>query len=286
MPIYAPSHPPRPEPGQGLPPALVIFRFDLRRVLRLKLGKFFGFGYVFILLILCARLYFKHLVASNASLSGLRTFSDQFLPQGAKFQTELLNSAMLTLLWLQVALVGGGLVARDTLYRIRPLLYAHPVRRLDYLLAKLLFAAGLPFAVMLAYIALPWGLSMAIAGLRGPVWPTAPLYLVPAALVISALMGAVTLGASSLASSPKAGFGWALGILLGSSALGGVLGGALGDPRWLVLGVGSLAKAWPNLILGAESDPGWLPVLGATAFHLVLWTLIAVRRTRPAETTL
>jgi hypothetical protein len=187
-----------------------------------------------------------------------------------------------------VALVGGGLVARDTLYRIRPLIYAHPVRPWDYLLAKALFAVGLPFAVMAAYIFLPWALSLAIAGPAGPVWPAAPLLLVPAALVVSGLMGAVTLGASSLAASPKAGFGWALGILLGSSALGGVLTSIFQNPRWMVLGVGYLTKVWPDLILGANkaSGPGWGPTLLATACHLLLWTTIAIRRTRPSEVAL
>jgi hypothetical protein len=139
---------------------------------------------------------------------------------------------------------------------------------------------------MLAYVILPWGLSLAIAGASGPVWPTAPLRLLPAAAVIALLMGAVTLGASSLASSPKAGFGWALGILLGSGALGGVLAGTLGDYRWMALGVGNLAKAWPELVMGVETREGWIPTLAATAFHLALWTFIAARRTRPGEATL
>jgi len=286
MPIYAPTLPPRPELGQGLAPALVMFRFDFRRVLRLKLGKFFGFAYVFILLIICVNLYVSYLMASQASLASFRPMAAQFLPQGATFQAGLLHPLMILILWLQVALVGGGLVARDTLYRIRPLLYAHPVRRRDYLLAKALFAIGLPFAVMLAFILLPWGLSMAIAGLHGPVWPSAPLYLVPGALIIATLMGAVALGASSLAASPKAGFGWALGILLGSSALGGVFAAALHDSRWLVLGVGTLAKAWPNLLLGVGHQQEWTPILLATAFHLSLWTTFAVRRTRPSEATI
>ncbi|BDU70971.1 ABC transporter permease [Mesoterricola silvestris] len=283
MPIYAPSLPPRPEQGQGLHPALVIFRFDLRRVLRLKLGRFFGFVFVVILLILCAELYLNHLMASRSSLADVKRVADAFLPQGAKFQAGLLNPLMIAVLWLQVALVGGGLVARDTLYRIRPLLYAHPVTPRDYLAAKALFAAGLPLAVMLPFILLPWGLSLAIGGLRGPVWPSAPLYLVPAALAVSALMGAVTLGASSLASSPKAGFGWALGILLGSSALSAVASGVMGDPRWLALGVGTLSKAWPRLILGLDTQQGWIPVVLGTAFHLTLWLAVAIRRTRPSE---
>ena len=265
-----------------------MFRFDLRRVLRLKLGKFFGFIFVVILLVICVQLYVKHLVASNGSLASFRPMADRVLAQGPEFQAGLLNPLMITVLWLQVALVGGGLVARDTLYRIRPLIYAHPVRSRDYLAAKALFAMGLPFAVMLAYIFLPWALSLAIAGSKGPVWPTAPLLLMPAALVVSAIMGAVTLGASSLAGSPKAGFGWALGILLGSSALGASLAGLLQDHRWLVLGVGYLTRVWPDLILGANqaNRPGWIPTLLATALHLILWTTIAIRRTRPSEATL
>lgn len=286
MPIYAPSLPPRPDLGRGQHPVLVMFRFDLRRVLRLKLGKFFGFVFLGILLVIVVNLYANHLMASKASLASVREVASQFLPQGARFQAGLLNDFMIAVLWLQVALVGGGLVARDTLYRIRPLIYAHPVTPRDYLLAKLLFAAGLPFAIMLAFILIPWGLSLAIAGLQGPVWPTAPLYLVPAAVAIAAVMGAVTLGASSLAASPKAGFGWALGILLGTSALGGVLTQTLGNPAWRVLGVLALSRAWPALILGVDSRVGWGPVLLATAFHLVLWTVIAIRRTRPSEATL
>lgn len=285
MPIYAPTLPPRPALDQGDPPALVLLRFDLRRVLRLKLGRFFGFAFVLILLIQCVWLYTKHLLGTNASLSALRPLADQFLPQGPGFQAQLLHPAMVTLLWFQVALVGGGLVARDTLYRIRPLLYAHPVTPLDYLGAKVLFAAGLPFVIQLPFILLPWLLSMAIAGLQGPVWPTAPLYLVPCALIIATLMGAVTLGASSMASSPRAGFGWALGIMIGSGALGGVLAVALGDPRWTALGVSNLTKAWPQLICNVpgRQELGWGPVVLATAAHLLFWTWIAIRRTRPSE---
>ena len=288
MPIYAPTLPPRAALDRGDPPLLVIFRFDLRRVLRLKLGRFFGFSFLLILLVQCVTLYMKHLMASKPSLSPLRAMADPYMPQGAAFQAGLLPGAMLTLLWFQVALVGGGLVARDTLYRIRPLLYAHPVTPLDYLTAKALFAAGLPFAIQLPFILLPWLLSLAIAGLNGPVWLTAPLYLVPCALIIAALMGAVTLGASSLASSPKAGFGWALGIMIGSGALGGTLAMALGDARWTALGVTSLTRAWPQLIcqVPGRQELGWGPVLLATAAHLLLWTWMAIRKTRPSEAAL
>ena len=285
MPIYAPTLPPRAALDRGDPPLLVIFRFDLRRVLRLKLGRFFGFSFLLILLVQCVTLYMKHLMASKPSLSPLRAMADPYMPQGAAFQAGLLPGAMLTLLWFQVALVGGGLVARDTLYRIRPLLYAHPVSPGDYLGAKALLAMGLPFCIQLPFIVLPWGLSLAVAGLNGPVWPSSPLWLVPCALLIAALMGAVTLGASSLAKSPRAGFGWAVGIMIGSGALGGILGSALGDPRWSALGVIALSKAWPQLLckVPGGSGPGWVPVAAATAAHLIFWTWIARSKTRPSE---
>lgn len=287
MPIYAPTLPPRPALDQGQPPALVMLRFDLRRVLRLKLGRFFGFAFILILLIQCVWLYAQYLMGSNSAFATLKPLAEQFLPQGAAFQAKLLHPAMLSLLWLQVALVGGGLVARDTLYRIRPLLYAHPVSRWDYLTGKTLFAAGLPLAIQLPYILLPWLLSLALAGPRGPVWLSAPLHLVPAALIIACLMGAVTLGASSMASSPKAGFGWALGVLIGSSALGQVLATALGDTRWMALNLGTLTDAWPQLLCGAPGryGLGWGPVIAGTAAHLGFWTWIAIRRTRPSEAT-
>ena len=285
MPIYAPSLPPRPALDQGLHPALVIFRFDLRRVLRLKLGRFFGFAFIGILLVQCGWLYVKHLLGTNAALATLRPLADQVVPQGPAFQAQLLNPAMLTLLWFQVALVGGGLVARDTLYRIRPLLYAHPVTPLDYLAAKGLFAAGLPLLIQLPFIFLPWLLSLAIAGLGGPVWPTAPLYLVPCAVIIAVLMGAVTLGASSMAAGPKAGFGWAMGVIIGSGSLGSVLAASLGDPRWMALGVGNLTRAWTYILcqVPGHQELTLAPAASATAAHILFWTWLAVRRTRSSE---
>jgi ABC-type transport system involved in multi-copper enzyme maturation permease subunit len=285
MPIYAPTLPPRPALDRGDPKALVILRYDLRRVMRQKLGRFFGFAFLLILLIQCGWLYAKHLMGSNPVFAPIGQVANQILPQGAAYQAQLLHPFMIFMLWLQAALVGGGLLARDTLYRIRPLLYAHPVRPRDYFTAKALFAAGLPFLIMLPYIFVPWTLSLAIAGGTGPVWPSAPLYLVPAALVIAALMGAVTLGASSMAGSPRAGFGWALGIMIGSGALGGVLAAALGDPRWQALGVGDLASAWPRILLNVQTPGGlgWAPALLATAGHLLFWTWLALRRTRPSE---
>lgn len=288
MPIYAPSLPPRPEPGQGLPPVLVIARFDLARILRQKLGRFFGFSFLLILSILCAQLYAHHLMGTRAELAGVRSATQAFLPEGAAFQANLLHPFMISVLWLQVALVGGGLVARDTLHRIRPLIFAHPVAPGDYLAAKGLLAAGLPLAVMLPYVILPWLLSLAMAGAGGPVWVTTPLRLIPAALAIAALMGSVTLGASSLGSSPRAGFGWALGILLGTLALAGVLAAVLGDPRWMVLSVGHLTKAWPGLVFGLNEVPGmgWVSVGAGTLFHVLAWTGIALWRTRPSEAVL
>ena len=106
------------------------------------------------------------------------------------FQADLLNPASY-LLWFLVALVGGGLVARDTLYRVRPLMYAHPVAPRDYLVAKLGFASALPFAILLPFALLPWLLSLILAGASGPVWVTAPLRLLPAMAISSALMGAL-----------------------------------------------------------------------------------------------
>jgi hypothetical protein len=288
MPIYAPTLPPRPEPGQGLPPVLVIARFDLARILRQKLGRFFGFFFLMVLIVLCAQLYFHHLMGTRPEMAGLRSATQAFLPQGAPFQANLLHPFMISVLWLQVALVGGGLVARDTLHRIRPLIYAHPVAPRDYLAAKGLLAAGLPLAVMLPYVLLPWLLSLSLAGASGPVWLSTPLRLLPALLAIAALMGSVTLGASSLGSSPRAGFGWALGVLLGTSALAGVLAAVLGDARWMVLSVGYLTKAWPGLMFGLNeaSGVGWISVAAGTLFHILIWTGIALWRTRPSEAVL
>ncbi len=284
MPIYAPSLPPRPALDQGQPPALVIARFDLRRVLRQKLGRFFGFVFVMILIVRLVILYVNHLLDTKAQLASMRDMAKEFLAQGAAFQADCLPPWLLTVLWFQVAVVGGGLVARDTLYRVRPLMYAHPVRPMDYLGAKGLFAAGLPFAIQLPFVLLPWLASLMIAGTRGPIWPTAPLHLIPAAAVIALLMGAVTLGASSLAGSPRAGFGWVLGIVLGTAALGGLVGGILGNPVWLALSPGALVTAWPDLLCGvAQPKLPWLPTVLGTALHIGLWTFIALKRTRPSE---
>lgn len=273
MPIHAPTLPPRPLQGQGAPSALVLARFEVRRILRQRLGRFFGFAFGLMLLVDLALVYFKHVAGSGGG----------FLPQGAAFQAGLLGKALLFLLWLQVAQVGGGLVARDTLYRIRPLLYAHPVRPQDYLLGKGLVAAGLPFLVQLPFILLPWAISLLGAGAQGPVWPTVPLLLIPAALVVALLMGALTLGASSLASTPGGGFAWALGVVLGCGVLGTLFSGLLGDPHWSAVSPMALAQAWPRLACGVQNDLGWVATGLGTLIHLGFWLGVAIFRTRPGE---
>jgi len=289
MPIYAPSLPPRPVLNQGLHPSLVIARFDLRRLLKQKIGMFFGFAFFVLLLVLCIRIYVHYLLNTNQSLSGLKEMASQVLSQGAEFQAWLITMSgwLTTFLWLQVAFVGGGLVARDTLFRIRPLMYAHPVRPRDYLAAKGLFAAGLPFIIQLPYLLLPWAMSILIAGSQGPVWITAPLHLIPAALVISLLMGAITLGASSMASTPRAGFGWVLGIVMGTSAVGFIISRILEEPAWNAVNPLVLSTTWPELLCGVPNPTlGWIPVVAGTLGHILLWTFIAARRTQPSEATL
>ena len=289
MPIYAPSLPPRPDRNGGLHPALVLACFDARRLRTQKLGRFFGFALLMALLARCLWLYLAHLKDSSPAFAGVKPLADQFFSKGAAFQAGQVTGFLQTLLWLQVALLCGGLIARDTLYRIRPLVYAHPVRRRDYLGAKALVAVGLPFLVLALFILVPWGLSLLVAGARGPLWPTLPLYLLPAALVIATLMGAVALAAGSLASSPKGAFGWALGILLGGPALSGILIGITQEPVWKALSVEALAAAWPGLLCGAGPEAaglGWLPATAGSLAYLGLCTWIAARRTRPEEATL
>lgn len=286
MPIYAPSLPPRPELSQGNPPILVFLRFDFKRLRSQKIGMFFGFGITIMLIVQEAMLYFKHLSSLSSSMAPVGMINQVFFPQGPDYQAGLVTmwGGLTGLIWILMSIVGGGLVARDTLYRIRPLIYAHPVKPLDYLSAKGLFAAGLPFCIMLPFIVLPWGLSLAIAGLNGPVWPTLPIFLVPAALIIALLMGVVSLGTSSLASTPRAGFGWMLGVLMGTWAIGGILTGALSEPSWLAISPWVLVTAWPELLCRVP-DPtlGWIPTLLGTAAHLIVWSWIAVKRTLPSE---
>ncbi|MCE1228197.1 MAG: hypothetical protein LWX11_01715 [Firmicutes bacterium] len=289
MPIYAPTLPPRPEVSQGLPPALVIARFDLRRVLKQRIGRFFGFMFVGSLLVQLGILYVRFLIQHQRGFEGIRDFAKEILTQGPEFHAGLLtmNGWLTTLLWFQVALVGGGLIARDTLYRIRPLMYAHPVRPRDYLAAKGLFGVGLPFFILLPFALLPWAMSLLIAGVNGPVSPYAPLYLVPAALCMALVMGAVTLGASSLASSPRAGFGWVLGIYLSTNAIGGILSAALKQDFWMAMSPQALVQAWPALLSGVPNPIlGWAATLVGTALHVTLWILVAARRSRPSEAVL
>ena len=65
MPIYAPSLPPRPELSEGSHPIAVLARFDLRRVIKRKIG-FFIFGFIFltILLIELIVLYGKYILCA------------------------------------------------------------------------------------------------------------------------------------------------------------------------------------------------------------------------------
>lgn len=286
MPIYAPTLPPEPDLRQGLPPAVVLMRFDLTRLIHQRVGRFFGFGFVALLLWKVARIYFQHLLKTNPAFRPVDDFARTILTQGADFQADLLNPAAY-LLWFLVALVAGGLVARDTLHRIRPLIYAHPVGPRDYLVAKLGFASALPAAVLLPFALLPWLMSLTLAGLQGPVWATTPLRLLPAIILMSALMGAVGIGASSLAATPRAGVGWVLGIVLGTGALAGILRGLTGLRAFDALNPVLLGEAWPQLLVGVDKPLVALgPALAGTLLHLGLWTWVALRRTRPSEAVL
>jgi len=283
MPIYAPTLPPAPELHQGHPPALVLMRFDFTRLWRQKIGRFFGFAFLMLLLWKVARIYVDHLLQTNQAFRPMQDFAKTILTQGADFQADLLNPASY-LLWFLVALVGGGLVARDTLYRVRPLMYAHPVAPKDYLLAKLGFASALPFTILLPFALLPWLMSLLLAGASGPVWVTAPLRLLPAMAVSSVLMGSLAVGASSMAATPRAGIGWVLGLVLGAGTLATMIHGLTGIRAIDALNPVMLAEAWPQLFVGVEHPMvAWLPAALGTAFHIGIWTFVAARRTRPAE---
>ncbi|HJU83052.1 MAG TPA: hypothetical protein VJ600_02475 [Holophagaceae bacterium] len=287
MPIYAPTLPPKPDLSLGQHPIQVFLRFDLKRLLKQKLGIFFIFVFTLILLIEMTVMYVRFLMNTNPALGGVQDFANQVMTQGAAYQAGHLNNFLLTPLWFQIAIVGGGLIARDTLFRVRPLMYAHPVRPLDYLGAKFLFATALPFAIMLPFILLPWSLSLLIAGSAGPIWTTLPLHLIPAALIVAVLMGSVTVGASAMSGSPRAAFGWVLGIVLGSLAISSILAGILGNQAWWALSPAALATAWPQLLCRVP-DPlfGWVPALFGTAAHIAVWTYVARSRTRPDEAVL
>ena len=283
MPIYAPTLPPATDLHQGHPPALVLMRFDLARLWRQKIGRFFGFIFTAILLGQTGWIYAKYLMETNQAFKPLNEFGKNVFTQGADFQAGLLNPTMY-LLWFLVALVGGGLVARDTLYRVRPLMYAHPVAPKDYLLAKLGFASALPFAILLPFALLPWLMSLILAGANGPVWVTAPLRLLPAMAISSILMGALAVGASSLASTPRAGVGWVLGLVLGAATLASMIHGLAGIRAVDALNPVMLAEAWPQLFVGVDHPMvAWGPALVGTVFHIGLWTFVAARRTLPSE---
>ncbi|GLH72804.1 hypothetical protein GETHLI_13060 [Geothrix limicola] len=283
MPIYAPTLPPAPDLHLGQPPVLVLMRFDFTRLWRQKIGRFFGFAFLMLLLWKVARIYVDHLLHTNEAFKPMQDFAKTILTQGADFQADLLNPASY-LLWFLVALVGGGLVARDTLYRVRPLMYAHPVAPKDYLLAKLGFASLLPFTILLPFAILPWLMSLLLAGFHGPVWATAPLRLLPAMAIASALMGSLAVGASSMAATPRAGIGWVLGLVLGASTLASMIHGLTGIAAVDALNPIMLAEAWPQLFVGVERPMvAWLPAFLGTALHIALWTFVAAKRTRPSE---
>ena len=56
MPIYAPTLPPVPDLHLGHAPALVLMRFDLARLWRQKIGRFFGFAFLMLLFWKVARI--------------------------------------------------------------------------------------------------------------------------------------------------------------------------------------------------------------------------------------
>jgi hypothetical protein len=296
MPIYAPKLPPSTDLSHGQHPAMVIARFDFMRIRRQKMGIFFALLMLVMLLIKVSTFYVKYLLNSSEMLAQGKSFFEKLLPQGAAYQAEQLDGAKF-LLWFLMALWGGGLIARDTLYRVRPLMYAHPLRPLDYLSSKLGLSTAIPFVMLLPFALIPWALSMAVAGANGPLWAWLPLRLIPAAFIIALLMGAVSLGASSLASTPRAGIAWMIGIVLGLNvpvrmAQIIIFVGTEGQGDGLSQAIKAispmlLADAWPQLLCGAETPVmGWAPAIIGTLAHVVLWTWIAARRTQPSEAVL
>jgi len=118
MPIYAPSLPPKPDLSLGQPPAVVLARFDLRRILRQKMGRFFGFVFTIVLLWRLGYVYIYYLKDQNAVIGKMMAAASPVLAQGAEWHADMLGGWLTYLLWFLVALIGGGLVARDTLYRV------------------------------------------------------------------------------------------------------------------------------------------------------------------------
>jgi ABC-type transport system involved in multi-copper enzyme maturation permease subunit len=286
MPIYAPTLPPRPEGDIHIRPLLVLFRFEWQRLQRTKVGRFFGFIFVGMFLTKLIYIYVRYLLETQAALKEAQAFTNKIFAQGAEFQAGLLDPASY-LLWFLVAMVGGGLIARDTLHRVRPLIYAHPVRPRDYLLAKLGFATALPLVILLPFVLGPWLLSLLIAGAKGPVWLSLPLHLIPAILPMSLLMGSLAIGASSMAGTPRSGVAWVLGVVLGAAAVAGMLHGLLSNSQFHALNPIVLCLAWPQLLCGVEHPIlGWGPTLLGTTAHVALWIEVARRRTLPSEAVL
>jgi ABC-type transport system involved in multi-copper enzyme maturation permease subunit len=248
------------------------------------MGRFFGFAFVGILLIHLTILYTKHLLNTSDELVGVQDIANQIIPSAANLQASLLHTSTLSFLWFLVALFGGALISRDTLYRIRPLIYAHPVSPLDYLASKASVAFAIPFCIQLPFIFLPWLLSLLVAGTNGPIWPTTPIYLVPAAVLNSLVMASVAIGASAMASTPKAGMGWALGMLFATGAVGGILTGIFNNSAWMALSPMGLTESWPQIMCGVAKPlvPLW-PALIATLANICLWGYIAKWRTKPSE---
>jgi hypothetical protein len=260
-----------------------MVRFELSRIWRNKIGRFFGSVFIGILAVQLTVIYTKYLLDASA-LEQAKDLAGHILPKPAALQASLLHPSLLFFLWFYAALTNGALISRDTLYRIRPLIYAHPVCPLDYLASKAIIAIGVPFCFQLPFIFLPWLLSLLLAGTGGPIWPTAPLYLVPAAALNSMLIASVTLGASSLAATPKAGMAWAFGLILGFSAVGGILFAILKKPYWEALVPLALTNSWPKLLCGAENAPvSLIPAIIATAVNVCLWAYVSWLRTRPSE---
>ncbi len=285
MPIYAPTLPPKPDLKSGQHPVAVLLRFDLKRMFRQKVGVFFLFGFLLTLLIQISMLYVRYLLNTKNEMKAVKDFAAMVLTQGPAYQADHLSPTFITFLWFFIAVVAGGLISRDTLYRVRPLMYAHPVNPERYLLAKVGFAFLVLLALMLPFILLPWGLSLAIAGPQGPVWATLPLHMVPAALTVAFLMACVTVGTSSLSGTPRAGTGWILSIFFVSWALGGLMKGVLDWPDFVSLH--TLSTAWPKLLCGVPNlDITWYQALLGTLGWVALSLGITWTRIRPSEATL
>jgi hypothetical protein len=222
---------------------------------------------------------------NQAAFLEAKGLADQFLPSQASLVASLIDERLMFFLWFQVAIIGGGLVSRDTLYRIRPLLYAHPVRHIDYLVAKALVAFGLPFSFQMPFIFLPWLLSLLLAGASGPIWLSAPLYLIPAAGISSLLMASVIIGASSMASTPKAGMAWIFGVMIGQTTLAGILVSLVRNKAYGGISPLILSFSWPTILCGVNRNAlvPLLPAIFATIAHVCLWVFISWWRTKPSE---